>query len=127
MLAEGYSVFTAHSSPVLTSEYAAWISIDALLGAVLHNFRVKQGVSQKELGEQVDKGITWIVHVESGRYQCPFSALLAMCWKLDLPFVGFLRELEQAEEELRRDKVKVVLDVRDAEGAEYDKTQLLRG
>jgi DNA-binding XRE family transcriptional regulator len=118
---KGFSVFNPH--PPL-GEYVAWTTIDILLGAILHNYRISKGLNPKEVAQQVDRDQKWIVQVEQGSYPCPLSAMIAMCWAMDLPFVEILQELDAVERDLRRDKVKVVFDIRDAEGIEYDKTQL---
>jgi transcriptional regulator with XRE-family HTH domain len=122
---KGFSVFNPKPPPV--GEYVAWTTIDDILGVIIHNYRKKKGLKQEELAVQVYRSREWLAKIEQGRHPCHLSAMIAMCWSLDLPFVELLQELDATEQDLRRDKVKVVFDVRDAEGTEYDKTQLIQG
>lgn len=65
-------------------------AFDCLLGERIAALRNKRGLSQKELGDWLGRGRSYIDHIEAGRTSVTTFNLLRLCNILDVPLEELL-------------------------------------
>lgn len=98
------------------TEHTQWVPMSQVVGYVMKCARIKAGLTLQQVGDELDCPKTSMCMMEAGTYNFTIPQAAAAARLFGITFADVMLEIHALEQTLRKDKILIVYDEREAAG-----------